>query len=120
MDWGYVRPYVQCGHPAVCELARMLLKDVMDWTTTAPWTDTPDLAQPLDMLAADPRATDYKPAPGAPRMQVTLEFHKELSSYASRIHDMVHTNCEVLPCKTPAASSTTRPSMRVVGGTATR
>ena len=50
-------------------------------------------------------------------MQVTPEFHKELSSYAMRIYEMVHTTCEVLPSMTPATSSNGRPAMRVVGGT---
>lgn len=50
------------------ELARMMLKDVLAWTTTVPWSSTPDLAQPMNALAADPRAEDYKPGPDAPRL----------------------------------------------------
>lgn len=30
--WGYVRPYSQAAHPALTELARMMLKDIMRWT----------------------------------------------------------------------------------------
>ena len=68
IDWGSVRPYLQVAHPAVNELARMRLKDVLAWTTTVPWSSTPDLAQPMNALAADPRAEDYKPGPDAPRL----------------------------------------------------
>ena len=77
IDWGTVRPYVQAGHPAVTELARMLLTDISAWTSTDPWSDR-DFAQPIDMVAADPRTTDYKPSIGAGRFQVSPEFHKLL------------------------------------------
>lgn len=107
IDWKSVMPY-SCSHPAVAELARMLLKDVHDWID---WrSDTPDLAHPIDMLAADPRAVDYKPSPGSPRVQVTAEFHKKLSSYAGYLFDLVHANCEVLPSTDTAVKQPPRPS----------
>jgi hypothetical protein len=113
IDWGFVRPYVQCSHPAVGELARMLLKDVDAWTRTAygngKGPDIPDLAHPIDMLAADERA-EYKPLPGAPRLQVTAEFHKKLSNYASYLYESVYTDCEVLPIPGKAVAPSPRPS----------
>ena len=115
IDWGFVRPYMQGAHPAVCELARMLLKDVLAWTTTDSSSNTPDLTQPIDMLAVDPRAVDYKPRPGMPRLQVTPAFHKELRGYASRLFEMVHSHCEVLPVSASAAEKAQqRPALRIV------
>jgi hypothetical protein len=100
IDWQHVRPYVQCSHPAIAELARMLLKDVLWWTHTdygkGGMPNVDDLAHPIDTLADDERATDYKPRPGALRLQVTAEFNKRLHSYASYLYEAVYTDGEVL------------------------
>jgi len=116
VNWGYVRPYVQGNHPAVAELARMLLRDIMEW---AGWDE--DLQRPIDMVAADPRAVDYKPGPGAPRLRVTPEFHRKLQALANQAYEMVQTHCEVCASETaqvvpsrPAA----RASLTVVGSKA--
>lgn len=106
IDWKHVRPYMQCSHPAVGELARMLLKDVLAWA------DNPDLAHPINMLVADSRSV-YKPRPGAPRLQVTHEFQQKLLSYASCLFEFVHTNCEVMPQKC-ASANRPRPGLRIV------
>jgi hypothetical protein len=109
IDWGGVMPYTQGSHPAINELARMLLKDVLYWTQGAIWSDAPDLARPMDMLAADERS-DYKPGPGAPRLLVTAEFHKELSAAASYLYALVFRNCEVLPSMDTVVKHPPRPS----------
>jgi hypothetical protein len=103
IDWGTVVPYER-AHPAVAELARMLLKDVGNWY------DGSDLVYPINEVAADPRAVDYKPRPGAPRLQVTAEFVKQLSDAAMNLFWLVHTNCEVLPRTDTAAKHPPRPS----------
>lgn len=96
IDWGTTKPYVQGGHPALNELARMLLKDIMAWTTSYPWRDKPDLAHPIDIVASDPRADDYKPNPDAPRFELTPEFHAMLAAQASQLYELVHRHGEIL------------------------
>jgi hypothetical protein len=111
VDWGRVRPYVQCSHPAIMELARMLLIDVGYWARDwrKRWSDIPDLSYPIDALIADERAK-YKPRPGAPRLQVSPEFHKKLSEYGSYLYQAVYTDCEVLPMPDAAVAQPPRPS----------
>jgi hypothetical protein len=91
IDWKAVQPYVQCSHPAIGELARMLLIDVLAWT------DDPGLCAPIDMLGADSQAEGYKPRDDAPRLQVTAEFHKKLRCYASDLYHAVYRDGEVFP-----------------------
>lgn len=115
IDWKLVRPYVQCSHPALAELARMLLEDVCRWTRTDYGRDgmgagLADLAHPIDILADDERAVDYKPLPCAPRVQVTAEFNKKLGEYASHLYESVFTDGEVLPCAGASAAKHRRPS----------
>lgn len=90
--WGAVRPYVQAAHPAICELARMMLKDILAWTD-----DEGSLIAPLTELAADPRAVDYKPGLRSPCLQVTPQFLRQLEGMARYVYEMVHSTCEVLP-----------------------
>jgi hypothetical protein len=120
VDWNNVRPNWHCAHPAIAELARMLLIDVGDWARdgTKKWSDVPDLAYPIDRLIDDERA-DYKPAPGAARVQVSPEFHKKLCGYARWLHDLVYTYGEVMPCTDKAVKQSPRPTLRLVGGVAT-
>jgi hypothetical protein len=102
IDWGTVMPYMQGSHPAISELARMLLKDVLRWTRTD-YEDNgkaikgiADLAYPIDRLRDDERA-QYKPRPGAPRVQVTPEFNERLHAYASCLYRWVFEEGEVMP-----------------------
>lgn len=94
--WGHVRPYIQAAHPALAELARMMLKDVMRWTDDYTMNS---LEQPFAELAADPRATDFRPFPGTRKFKVTPAFHKVLRDAAGRIFDLVHTHGEILLAK---------------------
>lgn len=94
--WGHIRPYVQASHPALNELARMMLKDILRWTDD--W-ETNSLEQPFERLASDPRACDFKPDPGARKFKVTPEFHKVLRDAAERIFDLVHARGEILLAK---------------------
>ncbi len=107
VNWGYVRPYLQGNHPAIGELARMLLKDLMAWGGRE-WETDEVLEHAIDRLAADPRAVDYKPGPDAPRLRVTPEFHKRLSDLAGEVFQMVHTYGEV--CPSESSSDKAKPS----------
>jgi hypothetical protein len=91
--WGHVRPYSQAAHPALTELARMMLKDIMRWTDDY---RTNSLEQPFAVLENDPRATDFKPIEGARRFKVTPEFHATLRQAASRIYELVHSEGEIM------------------------
>jgi hypothetical protein len=105
IEWGWVMPYMY-GHPAICELARMLLKDVNYW---AGGVASPYPAAPIDLVAEDDRAVDYKPRPGAPRPQVSPEFLQQLGDRASELFQWVHANCEVMPGQETAAKQPASP-----------
>ncbi|HEX3913615.1 MAG TPA: hypothetical protein VHW71_08910 [Steroidobacteraceae bacterium] len=115
IDWGTVKPYNQASHPAISELARMLLKDVLRWTRTdyedngRTTRSIADLSYPIDTLAADARAVDYKPRPGAPRVQVTPEFNERLHAYASWLHHWIFEEGEVMPCAPRQKQSANQP-----------
>lgn len=114
VNWGRVLPYVQGNHPAIDELARMLLKDLMAWGGKE-WETDEYLEYPIDRVAADRRAVDYKPGPGAPRLRVTPEFHKRLSGLASEVFQMVHTYGEVCPSESIAGNAkSSRPALKLV------
>jgi hypothetical protein len=114
VDWASDPPH-HCSHPAIVELARMLLKDMCHWTDGyIEYPGTPDLAYPIDEVVADERAVDYKPRPGAPRLQVSKEFHRKLHDYARYLFDWVYTDGEVFPCADAAAKR--RPQLRLVSG----
>jgi len=104
VDWGPVLPYLQGSHPAVHALAWILLKDVKAWIDSA---DIPDLAHPLEMLAADPRS-GYKPPPGAPRLEISAEFHKKLSDCAHTLYHFVFEHCELIQSTDAAAKQPPR------------
>lgn len=126
VEWTYVTPYAQAAHPAVCELARMLLKDVIAWTDTLRQSEEPDLTRPFARLAVDERAVDFKPVAGAPAFQVSPEFHRMLVNEANRIYSLVHTYGEVsLAPSGPASGDRSgqaarkagmRPTLRLVRG----
>jgi hypothetical protein len=101
IDWGSVMPYVQCGHPAIHELARLLMLDVTDWFPVA-WAcragdpNIPNLEHPLDRLNRDPRSS-YECQSNAPRLRVSGEFHEQLRRKASELYNFIHQCAEVLP-----------------------
>jgi hypothetical protein len=103
IDWGPIMPYVQCAHPAIHELARLVMLDVADWFPVA-WAcrsgdpDIPNLEYPLDRLATDLRSS-YKHQPGSPRLRVSAEFHEQLRQKASDLYDFIHRYAEILPSK---------------------
>lgn len=109
VDWGPVSPYLQGSHPAVHALAWILLKDVEAWIDSA---DIPNLAHPLEMLAADSRS-EYRPSLGAPRLEISAEFHKKLSDYAHDLYHFVFEHCELIQSADAAAKQPTRPSLRL-------
>ena len=94
VGWGSVMPYTR-GHRAIVELARMLLVDWHGWIWASP--GLPDPMLPIDLVAEDPRAVDYKPKPGAPRPQLSPESLKALSDYMCQVYDWVHANVEIIP-----------------------
>lgn len=114
IDWQDVMPYSQCAHPAICELARRMQEDVWRLTQNSDrtWSTDPDLENPITMLVADERAVDYKSQPGAPKLQVTPEFHKELSDHARHMYLFVHLYGEVMPSQTTVTK--VRPHLRIV------
>lgn len=98
IGWGPVMPYLQCSHPAVPELARMLLISVSSWLGDSEYVDghvVHDLWHTFDRLAKDPRATGYRPAPGSPRLRISTEFREQLAQLAHELCQFVHRECEV-------------------------
>lgn len=109
IDWRGISPYVQHSHPAIVELARMMLKDISSWKDGL--FGSPDLAHTMDELALDERATDYKPQAGAPRLQITPEFHQKIGQYAMCVYNWVINNAEVLPLSYATAKQPPRLSL---------
>jgi hypothetical protein len=99
IDWGGSMPY-SCGHPAICELARMMLIDLGYWYQDHSLA-TPDFEQPIRGLLADERAT-FKPPKNAPRLQISADFHARLSEIARHAYAQVHKYGEVFPVPTHA------------------
>lgn len=112
--WGRIKPYQQCAHPAITELARMLLKSVMAWQATMPESRAPDLRYAMDRLATDPVAVDYKPRADAPRLQISIAFDSDLSQLASLVYEFVHERGEVFPCEDTAAKPVQASRLRLV------
>jgi len=97
VEWGTIMPY-SCAHPAISELARMLLIDLHYWTDDINTIGgPPNLAYPIEAVIDSERATDYKPRPGTPRVQLTPEFHKSLKAEVRHLFDFVHAYGEVVP-----------------------
>jgi hypothetical protein len=90
IDWGFIRPYLQGSHPALQELARMLLKDILAWT------DGESMEAPLIRLAADRRATGFKPNLDQKSYRLTPEFHKRLKESYRSVYDLVFTHGEII------------------------
>lgn len=105
VNWGTVMPYLQGSHQAVHEIARTVMLDILAWIDDD--RKTPNLAYPLEMLAADPRSS-YKPPPSAPRLEISAEFHKKLSDYAHDLYHFVFRNCELIQSTDAAAKQPTR------------
>jgi hypothetical protein len=109
IDWGYVRPYVQGTHPALVELARMLLKDIYSWTNDG------KMDSPLIRLADDPRAVDFKPDLSKRDYRLTPEFHKRLSECCSVVYETILTQGEIVISEKAAASKKSQnPRLRLV------
>lgn len=116
VDWGYVVPYLQGGHPVLVELARMLLIDIGDYTRnpSAQRSNTPDLQWPFQFLADHPNARDYKPTANAPRWRVTPEFYERLCRLASEASALVHEFGEIVRVDLPQAPAPQAPRLRAV------
>jgi hypothetical protein len=100
INWGESMPY-NCGHPAICELARMMLIDLGYWYKDHSLA-TPDLEQPIRKLLADQRATDFTQPNNAPRLQISADFRTRLSEIGQRAFEQVHRYGEVFPIPTQA------------------
>jgi len=114
IDWGEEMPY-RCGHPAICELARMMLIDLGYWYL-GPIRSAPDLEQPIKELLADKRATDFRPPKDAPRLQISADFYTHLSEIARHAYQQVHRYGEVfqVPTQVKAIEQTRKSPMRLV------
>jgi hypothetical protein len=93
LQWGSIRPYVQASHPALTELGRMLLRGALKYVDD--WDGT-RLEQPFEVLALNPEATDYKPAPDSRKFRVTPEFHAALREAASNLYELVQSRGEIV------------------------
>jgi hypothetical protein len=100
INWGEVVPR-DSGHPAICELARMMLKDLGYWYEDFSLS-SPDLEQPIRELLADKRAEDFRPSKDAPRLQISADFRTRLSEIAWHAYEQVHRYGEVFPVPTQA------------------
>lgn len=104
IDWGDEMPY-DCGHPAICELARMTAIDFRwsyDDQSRLVRHEPPDLEYPIKELLADKRASDYKPgAVHATRVQISADFHERLNEVARYIRHQILRHGEVFPVQTP-------------------
>lgn len=99
IDWGNEMPG-DSGHPAICELARMISIDLhfyhSDHRNSS--LDAPDdLEYPIRALLADERATDFRPRKGAPALQISADFHARLRDIASEARMQVLRYGEVFP-----------------------
>jgi hypothetical protein len=95
IDWGDEVPR-EDGHPAICELARMISIDLGYWYS-GPVLSAPDLEQPIKELLADERAVDFRPSKDAPRLQISAGFYAQLSAIARQAYLQVHAYGEVFP-----------------------
>lgn len=97
IDWAEEMPY-DYGHPAICELARMISIDLgfyyRDYQSSP---DGPDLQYPIRGLLADERAVDFRPHKGAPALQISADFYTHLQNIASQARMQVHRYGEVFP-----------------------
>lgn len=110
-------PYLQAAHPALAELARLLLIDASAWVgLPRNWGEPDSDEAPVARLAADPR-TDYKPAE-LPRLRYSPEFKCMLRDAVSAIHQLVHRHGEIMPVEVEAQKAESRGLRLVKGGAA--
>lgn len=97
IDWAHEMPS-EYGHPAICELARMISIDLgfyyRDYRSSP---DGPDFEYPIRGLLADERAVDFRPGKGAPALQISADFYTHLENIASHARMQVHRFGEVFP-----------------------
>jgi hypothetical protein len=107
IDWAHRMPY-NYGHPAICELARMISIDLGFYSRnyrSSP--DAPDLEYPIRELLADERAVDFRPRKGAPALQISADFYAHLQDIAREAYMRVHRYGEVYPA--PLQAKQTEP-----------
>lgn len=106
-------PYTQAAHPALHELARLLVIDAGDWLRMpGDWEST---EAPVARLAADPR-TDYRPA-AVPRLRFSRESHELLTDAAHRLFELMHHYGEIMPMEAKAQAATpAAPGLHLVQG----
>jgi hypothetical protein len=115
IDWADEMPG-DYGHPAICELARMISIDLglyyRDYRSSS---SAPDLEYPIRELLADERAVDFRPRKGAPALQISADFYVRLQNIASHARWQVHRYGEVFPVQTVAEKTDPKGSpMRLV------
>jgi hypothetical protein len=115
IDWADEMPY-DCGHPAICELARMISIDLgLYYRNYRSSPDAPDLEYPIRELLADERAVDFRPRKGAPALQISADFYTHLQNIASQARMQVHQYGEVFPVQTVAKKTDPKGSpMRLI------
>jgi hypothetical protein len=115
IDWANEMPYDD-GHPAICELARMVSIDLgLKYRDYRSFPDAPDLEYPIRELLADERATDFGPPKGAPALQISADFYDRLRNIASWARMEVHRYGEVFPAPLQAKQAEPKKSLlRVV------
>jgi hypothetical protein len=98
IDWGDKMPY-DAGHPAICELARMISIDLHFYFRECRnvSSGTPDLEHPIRTLLADERAVDFRPRKGAPNLQISADFYAHLQNTAEWARMQVLKYGEVFP-----------------------
>jgi hypothetical protein len=121
IDWGDVMPY-DAGHPAICELARMIRIDLGYWFRNHGGEARDNLEQPIQELIADDRATDFKRhhKRGHPRLQISSDFNKRLSEIVEQVYMQVHRYGEVFPAPVQAKQAEPKKSpLRLVADNST-
>src|SRR6185437_358489 len=107
VGWGRIAPSpCGCGHPAITELARIMMIEVSDWAGSRPWPaglkrppnappDTSSLWHMFEKLAQDEWAEGYKPGADSPRLRISAEFREKIWAYAHGLYQDIQRECEV-------------------------
>lgn len=104
------------GHPAICELARMISIDLGFYCRHHEnYPYAPDLESPIRGLLADERAVDFRPRKGTPNLQISGEFFFKLQNIFSWTRMQVLRYGEVFPVQAVAKKTDPKESpMRLV------
>lgn len=95
LTWDYRGPwYLSAEHPALSEIARMLLIDMSNWTGR--WnSETREVEVPIDRLVSDGRAVDYR-LPASKRFKFGPDFHAEMFNLTGQLYNAIK-QAEIMP-----------------------